>query len=65
MDTRTSFALLVLMSWVITFVVLVVSALKADCFFLHPEKLLVTALVNTVCVVYFISMQIRQAAKGE
>lgn len=71
MNTKTTFAMLALLAWMMTFCVIVVSALQADCFFLHDayqKKLLLTSLVNMVCVVYLISItftnQLSQAGKG-
>lgn len=68
MDNKTTFAMLALLVWMITFCVLVVSALQASCFFLHEtyhKKLLLTALVNLVCMVYFITINFTNNNGGE
>jgi uncharacterized membrane protein len=60
MNTKTTFTMLALLAWMVTFCVIVVSALQASCFFLHDtyqKKLLLTSLVNMVCVVYLISIR--------
>lgn len=52
MNTKTTFAMLALLAWMLTFCVIVVSALQASCFFPHEtyqKKLLLTSLVNMVC----------------
>ncbi|WGH49598.1 hypothetical protein [Alishewanella phage vB_AspM_Slicko01] len=67
MSTKTAFAILALLAWMMTFCVIVVSALQANCFFLHDtyqQKLLVVALINMICVVWFICIPVWQATKG-
>lgn len=62
MSTKLTFAMLALLSWLMTFVVLLTTAMHADCSFTHQDfqqKILLTGLVNLVCVVFFISSSFR------
>ncbi|WGH49791.1 hypothetical protein [Alishewanella phage vB_AspM_Slickus01] len=67
MSTKTAFAMLALLAWMMTFCVIVLSALRANCFFLHDtyqQRLLIFALINMVCVVWLICIPVWQATKG-
>lgn len=66
MSTKLCFAMLALLSWMLSFVVILTSALFANCYFInedYPTNILILGLVNIFSVVYFITINFREKIK--